>query len=69
MEELSKVNGAKCWDSYQNQEFCLHASIQLHIMDYPGQNKVLQNQGKHVRLYVVQMWIYTSVHLCVCMSN
>lgn len=45
VEELSELNGSKCWDSYQNEEFCLQASIQLHILDYPGQNKVFHCQG------------------------
>ena len=45
VDELVQVNGTKCWDSYKKEEFELQVSIQLHILDYPGQNKVFQCQG------------------------
>ena len=45
VEELSQVNGMKCWDSHRNEEFHLQVTIQLHILDYPGQNKVFHCQG------------------------
>ena len=61
VEELIEVNGMRCWDSHRNEEFHLQATIQLHVLDYPGQNKVFHCQGWP------DLWCnYGCAIVCVC---
>lgn len=46
VDELSELNGSMVFDAYQNTMFSLKADIFLHILDYPGQNKVFHCNGE-----------------------
>ena len=46
VEELQQLNGEQVYDSFQNNMFSLKADIFLHIMDYPGQNKLFHCNGE-----------------------
>jgi len=46
VDELCSVNGLELYDSYRNEKFQLKVDLLLHILDYPGQNKLFHCQGK-----------------------
>ena len=44
-DELLEMNGSEMYDGYRDESFQLKAELLLHILDYPGQNKVFHCQG------------------------
>ena len=40
VKEIKNLNGLRCFDAFQNEEFDLQVNIVMHILDYPGQNKL-----------------------------
>lgn len=49
VDEILQLNGSQFYDSYQKEHFKLSIDILLHVLDYPGQNKVFHCQGKVLR--------------------
>ena len=45
---LTEINGSQFYDSYRKENFNLSIDIMLHILDYPGQNKIFHCQGELV---------------------
>ena len=48
VDELVEMNDAVVYDGYQDESFKLKAEILMHVLDYPGQNKVFHCQGNSV---------------------
>lgn len=46
VDEINELNGSKFYDGYRDEHFSLKVDILLHVLDYPGQNKVFHCQGK-----------------------
>ena len=46
VDELLELNGSRVFDAYQNSMFTLQIDITLHVLDYPGQNKVFHCNGE-----------------------
>ena len=46
IDELQEFNGTKIFDAHQQNWFHAQAEVLLHVMDYPGQNKVFHSHGK-----------------------
>ena len=46
VEELQQLNGESVFDSFQNNYFSLKADVFLHVLDYPGQNKLFHCHGE-----------------------
>ena len=46
VDELCSLNGLEIFDGYREERFLLNVDILLHILDYPGQNKVFHCQGE-----------------------
>ena len=69
VEEIMEINGTRSWDSFRNEDFNMQVSVQLHVLDYPGQNKLFHCQGTCVCLCVyvcVCVFVYVCVCLCTC---
>ena len=45
VDELCSLNGLEFFDGY-HEKFLLNVDILLHVLDYPGQNKVFHCHGK-----------------------
>ena len=45
VDELIQLNGSLLFDAHQNNTFSLQTAVMLHVLDYPGQNKVFHCQG------------------------
>jgi hypothetical protein len=43
---VDELNGSTFYDSYRGEHFSLKIDVLLHVLDYPGQNKVFHCQGK-----------------------
>ena len=52
VDELLELNGLQVFDGYQNNWFKLQVDIFLHVLDYPGQNKMFHCQGER--------WLYSA---------
>ena len=48
VDELVEMNDAVIYDGYQDESFKLKAEVFMHVLDYPGQNKVFHCQGNLV---------------------
>ena len=46
VDELLELNGTILFDAFKNEKFSLKANIVLHILDYPGQNKLFHCHGE-----------------------
>ena len=46
VDELRDMNGTRMYDAYRQCWFELRVELLLHILDYPGQNKVLHCNGE-----------------------
>ena len=46
VDELCSLNGLELFDGYHEEKFLLNVDILLHVLDYPGQNKVFHCHGK-----------------------
>ena len=44
-DDIKSLNGVEVYDAYNDCVFKLKASVLLHVLDYPGQNKVFHCQG------------------------
>ena len=54
VDEILQLNGSQLYDGYHKEHFSLSVDILLHVLDYPGQNKVFHCQGKLIlRLYMI----------------
>lgn len=45
VDEIETLNGLSFYDAYRREHFSLKVDIMLHVLDYPGQNKVFHCQG------------------------
>ena len=59
IEEIASFSDHEIFDSYNNVQVKLQASIVLNILDYPGQNKVLKCTG------MLQSCLYIIIHVLV----
>lgn len=57
VDELLQLYDSTVYDSYRNENFKLKTSILLHVLDYPGQNKVFHCQG----MLINTCWC---IHVC-----
>lgn len=48
LDELEQINGSDTYDGYHEANFQMKAELFLHVLDYPGQNKLFHCQGKPV---------------------
>ena len=46
IDELQELHGMRIYDAHQKNMFELKVSVLLHILDYPGQNKVFHCHGE-----------------------
>lgn len=46
VDEITTLNGSRCFDAYRNEEFDMQVDILMHILDYPGQNKLFHCAGE-----------------------
>ena len=47
VDDILDVNKLTMYDAYKDEMFRLKTNVVLHIFDYPGQNKILNCQGRH----------------------
>ena len=52
VDELIEINDSTFFDGYKKEHFQLKIDIMLHVLDYPGQNKVFHCHGKHISWYM-----------------
>ena len=45
VDDVTALNGIELYDAYDGCIFKLKATVLLHVLDYPGQNKVFHCQG------------------------
>lgn len=45
VDDVTALNGVEMYDAYNGCVFKLKATVLLHVLDYPGQNKVFHCQG------------------------
>lgn len=45
VDDILDLEKVTVYDAYRNEKFTLKGNILLHILDYPGQNKVFKSQG------------------------
>ena len=48
LDELKEINGSEMYDGYHEATFEMKAEIFLHVLDYPGQNKLFKCQGNQM---------------------
>ena len=46
VDELQSINGTRLYDAHQQSWFNLQIELLMHILDYPGQNKVFHCHGE-----------------------
>lgn len=46
VEEILLINNSLCFDGYKNEEFKMKIDVCMHILDYPGQNKLFHCGGE-----------------------
>ena len=46
VDDLIKISGSEILGAYKGENFILKQDIVLHILDYPGQNKVFRCHGE-----------------------
>ena len=46
VDEITSLNNKLCFDAYQEENFNLKVDILLHVLDYPGHNKLFHCHGK-----------------------
>lgn len=52
VDELNNINGKRLYDAHQQCSFQLQVELLMHVLDYPGQNKLFHCHGE---LYVFEM--------------
>lgn len=55
VEEILNLNGTEMYDAFKDESLELQANISLHILDYPGQNKVFHCQGEYNQTHYIVM--------------
>lgn len=45
-DEITSINGSLYFDAYQGEHFKMQLDIMMHVLDYPGQNKLFHCGGK-----------------------
>ena len=65
VDELKELNGTQIYDGHQKNWFNVQAELLLHVMDYPGQNKVFHMYGK-LKIYRNTT---LNIALCDCILN
>ena len=50
VDDIISLNSLSVYDAHMGEEFKLKANILLHVLDYPGQNKLFKSQGKDLLL-------------------
>lgn len=53
VDEIKALNGLSVYDSYRKERFNLKVDVMLHVLDYPGQNKVFHCQGNNYIMVLV----------------
>ena len=48
VDEIIRLNGMKCYDAYKDEEFHLKVGILMHVLDYPGHNKLFHCHGEYL---------------------
>ena len=48
LDELEQISGSDTYDGYHEATFQMKAELFLHVLDYPGHNKLFSCQGKPV---------------------
>ena len=48
VDEVIEMNGINMYDGYREEFFKLKVAILLHVVDYPGQNKLFHCQGTYL---------------------
>ena len=48
VDEIITLNGTPCFDAHRSEEFKMQLDIMMHILDYPGQNKLFHCAGKYI---------------------
>ena len=68
VDELIQMNGLQVLDAYREETFELKAQLLLHVLDYPGQNKVFHTQGTCMYMYgiLIHACTYTCIYTCTC---
>jgi len=54
VDDILDLQNTLVFDAYQTEHFQLKGNIVLHILDYPGQNKVFKSQGSYIaRIFTI----------------
>jgi len=54
VDDILDLQNTLVFDAYQTEDFQLKGNIVLHILDYPGQNKVFKHQGSYIaRIFTI----------------
>ena len=61
VDDILDLENVTVYDAYKNESFSLKGNVLLHVLDYPGQNKVFKSQG------MMCMHIYMGAN-CMCIS-
>ena len=48
VDDIMSLNMTSAYDAHNDESFHLKANITLHILDYPGQNKLFKSQGIYI---------------------
>lgn len=65
VDDLKSMNGTKMCDAHQQNWFSLQVELLLHILDYPGQNKLFHCHGEYkaIVIHITQkLYNYTFPH-------
>ena len=53
VDDIMSLNSVNVYDAHMGEDFKLKANILLHVLDYPGQNKLFKSQGKDLLSYIL----------------
>ena len=48
VDEIMKLDNSVCFDAYRHENFKIKITLLMHILDYPGQNKLFHCAGKFI---------------------
>ena len=46
VNEIQEMNGSLFFDGYREEQFEMKIDIMMHVLDYPGQNKLFHCGGE-----------------------
>lgn len=77
VDDIMDLKEMTIYDGYRNETFTLNGNICLHILDYPGQNKVFNSHGKHtgskcfltLNVYYCRCWSLFRLHVLQCIRD